>query len=100
MHGQGRAGKGRLTARQGRVDTANIQLQGKRLQKQGTASWSGRVEIRLADIKLVTTKEAPAIGGRPVIIIGFVKNILSLLACVKYWAGHYHTAQCKAEQIS
>ena len=50
-------------------------------------SWSGRVEIRLVDIKLDITGEAPALSGRPVIILGFVVNSLSSLPCVKYWAG-------------
>ena len=67
-----------MTARQGRVDTANIQLQGERLQQQGRDSWSGRLEIRLTDIKLVITGEVPAPGGCPAIILGFVVNILSL----------------------
>ena len=73
-----------MTSRQGRVDTANIQLQDERLQKQGRDSWSGRVEIRLVDIKPVITGKAPAPSGHPVIISGFVVNSL---ACVKYWAG-------------
>ena len=55
-----------------------LTLQEQRLQQQGRDSWSGRVEIRLADIKLVITGEAPAPGGRSVIILGFVVNILSL----------------------
>ena len=37
------------------------------LQQQGKDSWSDRVEIRVADIKLNITGEAPAPSGRPVI---------------------------------
>ena len=59
----------RLTARQGGVNTANIWLQqDERLHTTGqrqlvTDQWSGTVEIRLADIKLVITGEAPALSS-------------------------------------